>query len=277
MPRSLLRGSSFRHDSKRDDNYEVTMLRSMKKFLKNKRLFAFNELDRNAWVAKQASQVPAGSSVLDVGAGSCPYRPLFKHCHYETQDFQALKNEQLNLGSYGQIDYICDATDIPVPDASFDVVLCTEVLEHCPEPIRVINEIARILRPGGTLILTAPLGSGIHQEPYHFYGGYTPFWYEKFLAGAGFDSISIESNAGFYKLFSQESLRFLQLSMPARLQIRLLRKLVWLPFWLICLPIFGLFIPVVCSILDRFDTDRRFTVGYHVTATRMASRGDALS
>ena len=249
----------------------------IKKILKNSRLFAFNELDRNTWVAKQASRVPAGSSVLDVGAGSCPYRPLFKHGHYETQDFQALKNEQLNLGSYGQIDYICDATDIPVPDASFDVVLCTEVLEHCPEPIRVINEIARILRPGGTLILTAPLGSGIHQEPYHFYGGYTPFWYEKFLAEAGFDSISIESNAGFYKLFSQESLRFLQLSMPSHLQTGWLQKLIWLPFWLICLPIFGLFIPVVCSVLDRFDTDRRFTVGYHVTATRMASRGDALS
>jgi len=240
-------------------------------------LFAFNELDRNTWVAKQASRVPAGSSVLDVGAGSCPYRPLFKHCRYKTQDFQGLKDDQLNFGSYGQIDYICDATDIPVPDASFDVILCTEVLEHVPEPIRVLKEIARILKQGGRLIMTAPLGSGIHQEPYHFYGGYTPFWYEKFLGEAGFDSISIESNAGFYKFFSQESLRFIQLSMPARLQMGWLRKSVWFPFWLICLPIFGLFIPVACNILDRFDNERRFTVGYHVTATRMVSRGDAPS
>lgn len=249
----------------------------MKKLLKTKRLFAFNELDRNAWVARQASRVPAGARVLDVGAGSCPYRPFFEHCRYETQDFQALKGEQLNLGAYGQIDYICDATEIPVPDASFDVVLCTEVLEHCPEPIRVVKEIARILKPGGRLIMTAPLGSGIHQEPYHFYGGYTSFWYQRFLGEASFENLSVEPNAGFFRFFSQESLRFLRLSMPFRLPLRGISTLIWAPFWLICLPILGAFIPIVCSLLDRFDAERRFTVGYHVTATRMTRRGDVPS
>lgn len=244
------------------------------KFFKTKRLFAFNELDRDAWVARQASRVPAGASVLDIGAGSCPYEPLFEHCRYETQDFKSLKGEQLNLGQYGRIDYICDATDIPVSNASFDVVLCTEVLEHVPEPIRVLKEIARILKPGGKLIMTAPLGSGIHQEPYHFYGGYTPFWYQRFLSEAGFENLSVEPNAGFFKFFSQESLRFLKLSRPFRLRLGGVSTLLWAPLWLIFLPILGFFIPVVCSLLDRFDAERRFTVGYHVTATRMTFRGD---
>ncbi|HOG11138.1 MAG TPA: class I SAM-dependent methyltransferase [Smithella sp.] len=253
---------------------------SMKKFkriFKNSRLFAFNELDRNAWVTRQAARVPAGSRVLDAGAGSCPYRPLFEHCRYETQDFQALKGEQLNLGAYGQIDYVCDATEIPVPDACFDVVLCTEVLEHVPEPIRVVKEIARILKPGGKLILTAPLGSGIHQEPYHFYGGYTPFWYRKFLGEAGFESITIEPNAGFFRFFSQECIRFLMLSRPFRLHPGAIRSLLWAPLWLLLLPLLGLFIPVLCHFLDRFDTEFHFTVGYHVTATRTADRKGAVS
>jgi SAM-dependent methyltransferase len=244
------------------------------KFFKTKRLFVFNELDRNSWVARQASRVFAGASVLDIGAGSCPYKPFFDHCYYKTQDFQALKGEQLNLGAYGQIDYVCDATKIPVPDASFDVVLCTEVLEHVPEPIKVVTEIARILKPGGRLIMTAPLGSGIHQEPYHFYGGYTPFWYQKFLGEAGFENLSVEPNAGFFRFFSQESLRFLKLSAPFRLPLGGIPTLLWVPFWLICLPFLGFFIPVVCSFLDRFDAERRFTVGYHVTATRMTSLGN---
>jgi SAM-dependent methyltransferase len=248
-------------------------MRLLKNFLKNRRLFAFNELDRDAWVARQASQVPACARVLDVGAGSCPYGPLFDHCRYETQDFKSLKGEQLNLGQYGRIDYVCDATEIPVPDASYDVVLCTEVLEHVPEPVRVVKEIARILKPGGRLIMTAPLGSGIHQEPYHFYGGYTPFWYRKFLAEAGFENLSIEPNAGFFRFFSQESIRFLKLSRPFRLPLGKMFTLLWVPLWLICLPFLGLFIPAVCSLLDRFDAEHRFTVGYHVMAKRAANGG----
>jgi ubiquinone/menaquinone biosynthesis C-methylase UbiE len=93
---------------------------------------------------------------------------------------------------------VSDIVSIPVEDASFDAILCTEVLEHVPEPIRAIKEFARILKPGGTLFLTAPLGSGIHQDPYHFYGGYTPYWYRKFLTQNNFEGLKIEANGGFF-------------------------------------------------------------------------------
>ena len=66
------------------------------------------------------------------------------------------------------MDYVCDITDIPVSDDSFDVIICTEVLEHVPEPIKVIKEFSRILRKNGKMFITAPLGCGIHQEPYIF-------------------------------------------------------------------------------------------------------------
>ncbi|MHB8621939.1 MAG: class I SAM-dependent methyltransferase [Sulfuricaulis sp.] len=240
----------------------------VRELFKSSRLFAFNSVNRDAWVRKQAEAIPSGALVLDVGAGSCPYREMFSHCVYKTQDFTQLEPDQLRHGNYGKIDYVSDASHIPVPKNYFDVVLCTEMLEHVPEPVAVIAEFARILKRGGKIILTAPLGSGLHQEPYHYYGGYTPYWYKKYLVDNGFSHIVIEANAGFFKFYSQESLRFLRLSRPFRLGMLIPLELLWAPVWLMLAPFLGIFVPLICTYLDRFDTDRRFTVGYHVTAVK---------
>ena len=244
---------------------------TLRSWLKASPLFAFNLINRDRWIAQQAASLPAGTSVLDVGAGSCPYRSYFAHCRYQTQDFAALSPDQLRNGGYGQIDYVCDASSIPVAPASFDAILCAEVLEHVPEPIKVVREFARIVRSGGKLILTAPLGSGVHQEPHHYYGGYTEFWYRKFLSEAGFENIVVEANAGSFMFYSQESIRFLRTTNPAALEMPLLARLLWAPSWLLLLPILGLLVPLSATLLDRFDRERRFTVGYHVTATRGTS------
>src|SRR5674476_1266665 len=55
-----------------------------------------------------------------------------------------------------RIDLVSDITAIPAPDASFDAILCSEVLEHVPEPTHALDEFTRLLKPGGVLILTAP-------------------------------------------------------------------------------------------------------------------------
>ncbi len=235
-------------------------------------VFAFNQYERDRFVSEWARALPAGSRVLDLGAGPCRYRDLFAHCEYKTQD--ACQHEGWPEGpladkgswSYGKIDYICDATALPVPDACFGAVLSTEVLEHVPEPIRVVREMARILRPGGRLLLTAPLGSGLHQEPHHFYGGYTPYWYQKFLAEAGFHDIQVIPNGGFFKFYGQESQRFSALLDPRRLFGAW--RFLLAPFWLLTLPWFRLAVPLACHYLDRLDAHRIFTVGYHVTAVR---------
>jgi ubiquinone/menaquinone biosynthesis C-methylase UbiE len=233
-------------------------------------LLTFNLSNRDHWVAQQAARVPAGADVLDVGAGSAPYRGLFAHCRYRTQDFAQLRPDQLRHGSYAAIDLVCDATAIPVEAASFDVVLCTEMLEHVPMPQAVVQELARVLRPGGRLLLTAPLGSGIHQEPHHYFGGFTPFWYQRFLTEAGFEDIVVEANAGFFSYFGQESLRFLQMTRPLGGVLPTPWSIGFLPFWLLLLPLLGLGFPLLGWLFDRFDRERRFTVGYHVTATRRA-------
>jgi SAM-dependent methyltransferase len=232
----------------------------------------FNEQARDRWMRDAARSVSAHSRVLDVGAGSAPYRSLFSHCDYRTTDFTALRPEQLRNGAYTQVDYVCDATQIPVDSGSFDVVVCTEVLEHVPEPIRVVHELARVLRPGGRLLLSAPLGSGLHQTPYHFYGGYTPYWYERFLRDAGFDDISVQPNGGFFALHAQESRRFAYLTRPWGSGVpRGWRRLAWAPLWLLLAPVLLYLVPSVARRIDRALPNVEFTIGYHVTATKRAA------
>lgn len=240
---------------------------SFYQLFKYSRFFDYVTGNRDNWVKNQAATIPSGSRVLDIGAGSCPYRKHFLHCQYKTHDFAALSDQQLRDGGYGQIDYISDISSIPVEDESFDVAICTEVIEHVPDPISAVKEMGRLLKPGGLLLLTAPLGSGIHQAPYHFYGGYTPFWYERFLRESRFDRIVIEPNGGFFKMFGWECIRFVRMliEVSARPQWWV-RVLVWLgavffAFW--SLPVF-----ILCDLLDRFDRNPNFTAGYHVVARK---------
>lgn len=86
-------------------------------------------------------------------------------------------------------------------------VLCTEVFEHIPYPIRTIKEFQRLLKKDGKLILTAPSNSLRHMDPYYFYSGFSDRWYNKILNEAGFVIDSIEPVGDYYSWISIELLR----------------------------------------------------------------------
>lgn len=229
-------------------------------------IFQFNQFNRDVWVAAEAKKIPAGSKVLDVGAGAGPYRELFAHCEYRTQDFG---REPSTVGRYTTLDYESDVLSIPAPDGAFDVILCTEVLEHVPEPARALVEMARLLRAGGHLLLTAPLGSRLHQEPFHFYGGFTPSWYRRFLPEAGFRVESVEPNGGFFRLFGQEAMYFSACVDPRRTRGR--GVVTWLgttAVWLLTLPFERLILPLLGPWLDSLKLENTATAGYHVVARK---------
>ena len=224
-------------------------------------IFAFNETARDRWVEATAKRVPSGSRVLDVGAGSCKYRRLFAHCDYKAHDRTRYDGPERKSA---ELDFISDIERIPIGDSSFDWIICTEVLEHVPWPDLARREFTRILRPGGGVILTAPLGSGIHMAPYHFYGGFTPYWYEHLRPANGFRIDELSSNGGFFKHYAQESQRFLSLIAPRSLFLRLTTRplKVLLGVWV------RLAVLLVCWVLDPLDRDRHFIVDYFVRATR---------
>jgi SAM-dependent methyltransferase len=191
---------------------------------------------------------------------------LFAHCEYKTHDFG---EEPGTVGHYTPLDYVSDITEIPVPNASFDVILCTEVLEHVPEPIQAVAEISRILKPGGRAILTAPLGSRLHQEPYHFYGGYTPYWYQNFLPMYGLEIETITPNQGFFSYFAQEAVYFHCVIAPWNWKVSWRwAKLILALLWLVTLPLCRLLLPASAFYLDRLDIEKTGTIGYHVLARK---------
>lgn len=79
-----------------------------------------------------------------------------------------------------------DGCAMEFADASFDTVLNIQVLEHVPEPLAMVREIGRVLRPGGRAIFLIPQTSTTHLAP-HYYGNFSRFWIDHALDAAGLE------------------------------------------------------------------------------------------
>ena len=174
---------------------------------------ADNERHRERWVKAQLATLPSGWRILDAGAGTQPFRQDCSHLRYVAQDFGQYDGAGNGAGlhvdgfRYGPLDHVCDICAIPEPDGAFDAILCTEVLEHLADPVLAIREFARLLRPGGRLILTAPFASLTHFAPHHYATGFNVYWYRKHLGDSGLDIETCTANGSWNSFVAQELLR----------------------------------------------------------------------
>ncbi len=193
-----------------------------------------------------AAAVPKSALVLDAGAGECPHAALFAHTRYIKMD----RGIGDKTWDYSRIDVQADICDLPFASGVFDAVVNIQVLEHIKEPAVSVAEMARVLKPGGQLILTTVQDWEIHQHPNDFFR-YTRYGLEYLFAKAGLES-RVEALGG---LFWNISFRLMAV-------LGFLQKgWRWLVFVLLA-PVFALIVPALCYLLDPLDRRRDYTLGY---------------
>lgn len=117
---------------------------------------------------------------LDVGCGTKPYKELFNVDAYVGLDIDSEVSRKRNIA-----DHFYDGTSFPFSDSSFDSTLCNQVLEHVFNPDEFLDEINRVLKPGGKLLLTVPFVWDEHEQPYDF-ARYSSFGLRALLERHGF-------------------------------------------------------------------------------------------
>ncbi len=131
------------------------------------------------WLREQAIEAHAALGryrVLDVGCGEKPYEPLFAPYAAAYVGVDPVDNPRAELRGFVE--------DLPVADASFDVVLCNQVLEHCDDPAKAVSELRRVTAPGGRVLLSTHGVMAYHPSPTDYWR-WTHAGLEKLFADNG--------------------------------------------------------------------------------------------
>lgn len=140
-------------------------------------------------------EVAKGKVVLDIGGGEpfqkwlSQYKDLFKNCEYKSMDYDA------RTGA----DVVGDIHNIPLKDGSIDAIICSSVLEHVKDPIRAVQEMKRILKKDGKIIVYVP-----SIYPYHARkGSYPDYWRffddTLYFLFEGFSTVEVMKRGGYFK------------------------------------------------------------------------------
>jgi SAM-dependent methyltransferase len=193
-----------------------------------------------------AEPLDPSKMLLDAGCGEGRHRRLFSNARYFGVDL-AIGDEAWN---YSDVDAVANLSSLPFRENVFDAAINVVVLEHTRDPAEVIRELARVLRPGGRLLLIAPHAWEVHQSPHDFFR-FTRHGLALLFDRANLRTLRIEPVGGYFTLLARRlmnSIGFFQ------------GGLRWLafPFVAVVALICGLVLPL----FDRLDAERNFTLAY---------------
>lgn len=181
------------------------------------------------------------SLVLSIGDGPAHYRPLFKNYLGFDVD-RSVKT-----------DFIADGYAIPIRSNSVQNAICIQVMEHMLYPQKALDEMNRILKPNGKLLITVPQGGALHDEPYDFFR-YTPYSLKFLLENSGFQITELKPKGGYFWYLGN------RLKQMKNFSPKLIRPIV--------MAVFSFLIPLILFYLDDIDKEKKLTLGYSVIATK---------
>lgn len=136
--------------------------------------------------AKLNEYVMFGKYVCDIGCGEQPLRLAIENLGGKYLGVDITNNTKNN------VDVIANIHNVPLPDNTFDVILCSEVLEHVMYIESAFNELARLLKPGGHIIITSPFAYPLHEEPFD-YVRITPYMIRECASAANLDIVQLNT------------------------------------------------------------------------------------
>jgi SAM-dependent methyltransferase len=136
--------------------------------------------------------------LLDVGCGTKPYESLFNVASYIGLDVAGGGHEDAAKSA----DVYYDGKNFPFSDSFFDYAISNQVLEHVFEPEQFMDEIHRVLKPNGLLLITVPFVWDEHEAPYD-YGRYTSFGLNYLISKKGFKIIEQYKSGGYVDTLTQ--------------------------------------------------------------------------
>ncbi len=195
---------------------------------------------------------------LDLGCGTMPFRD---YAEPQVRFYESLDVEK----RVPEVNYEMDAHDLTaLGENIYDVVLCSEVLEHVPDPGKVLEEVWKVLVPEGKLLLTVPFLSWLHEEP-HDYFRFTRHGLRQLLFGAGFRILEITPTASLLSFLGHQLSTILVCGVW---HVPVLKHLaLWCNALAVTLP---------CYYLDRLvGTSELFPLGYVLVAEKEGGRQQA--
>ncbi|MDO8555668.1 MAG: class I SAM-dependent methyltransferase [Nanoarchaeota archaeon] len=149
--------------------------------------------------------------LLDIGAGKAPYKVFFDPFVKEYVKFDSASTLACPQ------DVVGDAQKLPFANNSFDTVFSSQTLEHIPYPQKVIDEIHRVLKPGGVCILTTHMANPLHGMP-HDYFRFTKQAF-RYVLFKDFKTLTIKENGGALLSIAQFVVWGFSFSLPKLLSV----------------------------------------------------------